>query len=267
MESDRPFRQAFAEIKQQGWIASCEHFDEMDSTNDYLKRLIAQGTASELPLLAVANRQTAGRGRGSNAWWSPEGVLAFSVLATADSFSRNQQALSQLALVVAIAVADMFEANLTVAPMLKWPNDVYVAQKKLCGILIETLSRGSSHFMVLGVGMNVAVNFDSASEEVRNRATSAHHYALQKIEPAMLLPQFFRHLASSLDRWRTEADFLEKNFRYRDYLLDQLVQVQSGATLVIGRAKGVDQEGALLVQAESGAIHKFISGTVRLLED
>ena len=95
------------------------------------------------PLLIVADGQTAGRGRQGNSWWTGDGSLAFSLLFDPETFSCPRRPEPRVALVVGVAIIDAIGPRIPAARVgLHWPNDVFVGEKKLAGILVEVLSDG-----------------------------------------------------------------------------------------------------------------------------
>jgi len=133
------------------FVARVEYYPSIPSTNDRAKQCAAQDRG-ELPLLVVADQQTAGRGRGTRRWWTGRGSLAFSLLLDAATLDADRGRPPLVALAAALAIVD------TVAPLvpahgvgIRWPNDVYAAGGKLAGILVEVLP-DRQH--VVGIGLN-----------------------------------------------------------------------------------------------------------------
>lgn len=125
--------------------------DEVDSTNAYLMR---EASSLEAPLLLMAESQTAGRGQKGNSWEAAPGKnMTFSVLVRPHDFKAvDQFAISEA---TALAVVD-FLALHGIEAMVKWPNDIYVEDRKICGILIQhSIMGGNLAYSVLGVGINV----------------------------------------------------------------------------------------------------------------
>lgn len=125
--------------------------DEVDSTNSYLER---ESSLPEAPVMVAANKQTAGRGQRGNSWESAPGQnLTFSVLIRPDEFRATDQ--FSISEAMALAVVDFLGLH-NVSAKVKWPNDIYVGDKKICGILIQHSLLGSyiSH-SILGVGVNI----------------------------------------------------------------------------------------------------------------
>ena len=154
---------------------------ELGSTNDRARELIAGDAA--LPALVVAERQTAGRGRGANRWWSTDGALTFSIAIDAAQLRLSPEQNGLLSLATAVAIVDAIRETTGFTAGIKWPNDVYLNDKKLAGLLIESPRPGR---LVIGVGINVANRFDEAPAEVRHRATSLVEYAPAKRQAVLV---------------------------------------------------------------------------------
>jgi len=143
---------------------------EMSSTSDRALQL-AQDISLPTPMLVLTDRQTAGRGRGVNRWWSALGALTFTLIVDLpDSILARQrpQASLRSGLAVRQALAE-FAPHLRW--MLKWPNDLYLEGQKICGMLIESSASRPSRLLI-GIGVNVNNSFANAPEALREIATS-----------------------------------------------------------------------------------------------
>jgi BirA family transcriptional regulator, biotin operon repressor / biotin---[acetyl-CoA-carboxylase] ligase len=260
------FASAFERIREDGWIAQSEFYSTLDSTNDFLKRTAEADSDASLPRLVVAQHQTAGRGRGQNRWWSPSGVLTFSVLVSSPLHEGIHDRLPQLSLVTAIAVANALDNILSVPSQLKWPNDVYVHERKICGILVESILRNKSVRTVIGIGINVDVDLLSAPDEIRERATSMHLHATTRPKVEEVLVQVIQNLSSSIDRWQNDKNYLTTNFQSRCYLQNKFVEVDSNGTTIRGLCNGINETGELMVQDESGRQKVIRAGVIRLIQ-
>ena len=136
------------------FLAHAEYHPVLDSTQTRARALaeeVAEGKVLS-PALIVADRQTAGRGRAENRWWTGEGSLAFSLLVDPEQFGFPRRAVPRLSLAAGVAIIDALAPRLADRPPgLHWPNDVYVGSGKLAGILVEVLPGG---WHIVGVGLN-----------------------------------------------------------------------------------------------------------------
>jgi BirA family biotin operon repressor/biotin-[acetyl-CoA-carboxylase] ligase len=238
-------------------IASLEYRAEVGSTNDLAIQL-STDEQRRYPLLVLAGRQTQGRGRSENRWWSSAGALTFSLVVEAAGPSQRWP-LAALATGVAVC-----EALQTLFPPgafgLKWPNDVYLAGRKLCGVLVEAPSQARSR-IVIGVGINVNVSLREAPAEVQRRATSLADEAGGTFDLSETLvavvSQILPHCEEAI---RGEASLTE-SFRRYCLLTDRAVCVQSGRQELVGRCRGIADDGSLLLSTPGGE-QRIQSGTV-----
>jgi BirA family biotin operon repressor/biotin-[acetyl-CoA-carboxylase] ligase len=216
------------------------HLRRVDSTNARARDLAAAGAPHGA--LVTAAEQTAGRGRQGRIWTVPAGRgLLMSVLL------RDWPRLLPLAAAVAVAetVGD--------AAAIKWPNDVLLREHKVAGILAE--GRPQDGWMVLGVGLNVAVRPNELPPDVRDTA------ATMGLEPSDVEPTLAR-LLERLERWLVagEPELLDA-WRARDALAGRAVAWAGGA----GTAAGVDDDGRLVVElADGGGRTALDAGEVHL---
>jgi BirA family transcriptional regulator, biotin operon repressor / biotin---[acetyl-CoA-carboxylase] ligase len=221
------------------------HLREVDSTNARAQRLASDGAPHGT--LVTAQRQTAGHGRQGRAWFAPEGgALACSLVL------RDPPRL--LPMVAAVAVADV-AAQLDRdgrEPQIKWPNDVLLGGRKLAGILAE--GRPQEGWVVLGIGINVAIAQDDFPPELRDFATSLHREP-QDVERTLTT------LLEALDRWLTagEPDTIAA-YRMRDALKGR--EISWGTDH--GTALGIADDGRLRVRTQDGQEQALDAGEVHL---
>ena len=212
---------------------------KIDSTNSELMRRIRAGR--QKPVLLVAEQQTAGRGRLGRQWHSGDGgdggALTFSL-----ALALEPTDWAGLSLAVGVSLARCLHLDLG----LKWPNDIWLQDRKLGGILIETAALGGMRFAVIGVGINLTPR-DGAG-----MATAPA--CLAELLPALHAPDVLSSLAAELVRdvklFETQgfAPF-HAAFNARDVLRGRAVLLSDG---MAGTAAGVDSSGALLVHTAAG---------------
>lgn len=255
-----------------GWLQHVGWFETIDSTNSEARRLIELGGLA-LPALFVADRQTAGRGRSDHVWWSPDGCLMLTLVLPGELLPSDPADWSQLALVCGVAVADAVEALAQASAaqssaaqaaslcQLKWPNDLYVRGRKMAGILIESVRlEGNLPGWLVGIGLNVNIDWDSAPPELAPRATCLTRETQRTQLPEVVLLELIEQLQRWLDGWRTGHLHWLDGWRDRCLLTGKVVQVRVGharvesesSTTSLGRCAGLDQQGRLLVQSEQG---------------
>jgi BirA family biotin operon repressor/biotin-[acetyl-CoA-carboxylase] ligase len=215
------------------------HLRTVDSTNVRARELAA--TAAPHGTLVTAAEQIAGRGRQGRTWTAPAGhALLMSVVL------RSWPRLLPLAAAVAVA------ETVGEAATIKWPNDVLLFDRKVAGILAE--GRPQAGWMVLGIGLNVAVRRDDLPAQLRSTA------ATMGLEPDRVEPTLARMLGR-LEAWlgADEAEVLGA-WRARDALAGRAVSWPGGA----GTAAGVDDDGRLLVELPAGGRTALDAGEVHL---
>jgi len=240
--------------------ATIHYFSEIGSTNTYARARAARGAAEGEVI--VAETQTAGRGRLGRRWESPPCAnLYFSVilrpaLAPAEA--------AQLTLMAAVALADAVAGFVPCAPAIKWPNDILIEGKKLAGILSEAACTAERlEYVVLGVGININYPRHLMPEELRGRATSLLEEAGCPIERESLFRRLIQHLDRCYgDLEQSGFEPMARRWQSRFALRGRRVRVDSSDPVLIGRALGVDRDGALLIEADDATVHRVIAGDV-----
>jgi BirA family biotin operon repressor/biotin-[acetyl-CoA-carboxylase] ligase len=241
-------------------------FDEVDSTNARLKSL-ARGGAREGTVL-LAERQTAGRGRHGQAWFSPSGVnLYASVLFRPRLHPRELGAFSLLA---ALALADAIK-EFGADPCIKWPNDVLIDGKKVGAALLESAVRGDEvDYVILGTGVNLNVDpseLRAALGRGGGFATSLAAVVGHEIDRNAFAAAYLNHL----DRWAYVWEMhgtsaIVAAWRRREILGGRRVQVRGTDAAYEGRVLGVDDHGSLWVRETLGRRHALTGEEVRILD-
>lgn len=261
---------ALSALEQTGFFQSIRWVDELDSTNHTLARELKSETPLGLPALLIADRQHAGVGRGTNAWWSPSGCLMFSM---AIPWSHPQRALAKMPLAVGLAVAQSLADWSVDQPKVKWPNDVYIEDRKVCGILIESSVRKeqgrTEEYSIIGIGINCSVDFESAPEALRISAISLHRAAPRSLGaticPESVLVAVVSKWLELRQRFLDDPDWLNREWPQWSWLDGKWVEIVSGGVSLIGLAKGIDASGALRLEDRFGRTHSILSGTVRAI--
>ena len=234
----------------------------VSSTNDLMKIMASQNVPEGT--VVVAEVQTAGRGRLGRRWFSPEGGLWFSVL-----FRPKAEAgeTAKLVFVVSLAVAEVLQELCGLRAETRWPNDVLVNGKKICGVLAEMkTSGGKVDYAVVGVGVNV--NFrvrEVLPEQVWETATSVEDELGKKVDNTNLLLALIERLD------RVYAVFVDEGSnavvkRWKRYagFLGHEVRVDVGPESLVGVAVDVTCEGALVLKFADGSIRELHVGDVSL---
>ena len=245
-------------IRNNTFLQDLVYLEQVESTNSALLELTAEERLIT-PVMLLAQRQTAGRGRGNNRWWSAAGSLTFSVMLDFPMLSVEQ--LSSFSLTVGLAICQTIEKLAPAVDLsIKWPNDVYLHGKKLAGILIERPDANEPR-LVVGVGVNLNNQFDGAPMEVTERATSLLTELGDPADPNVVLITCLNELERRCrDHVHQPKELLDQWQAYC-HLTGRNVTVESGQYSYHGKCLGIDETGALLVASEHGT-QQVVSGIV-----
>jgi BirA family biotin operon repressor/biotin-[acetyl-CoA-carboxylase] ligase len=228
-------------------------FETVDSTQAVLGQLAANGAPEGT--VVVARHQTAGRGSRGRQWWDALGEsLMLSVLLRPPVPVAQAP---QLSLVAGVAVVDALRVGAGVDARIRWPNDVLIEGKKVCGVLPEAVSRvdGRVGYVLLGIGINVGQR--EFPHELRDTATSLLLATRVAHDQTQLLSETLAALDRRYGEWlSTGFTALRVEWRKRAGILGQRVRIRDGGE---GVAVDVDDTGALLVDAGRGALTRVVS--------
>jgi BirA family biotin operon repressor/biotin-[acetyl-CoA-carboxylase] ligase len=237
-------------------------FRETTSTNDVAARL-ARGNAVE-GTVVFAESQTKGRGRMGRTWLSPAGKgLWFTVLLRPDI--PPQQA-TQLTVAAATALSRAVTLQTGIVPEIKWPNDILIRGRKICGILTE-MSAEMDYLkeVLLGIGMDVNLDAADFPPPLRKIATSLKIESGQEVNRSELAVTILRELDRDYERVKNgKFDEIADEWRERCSTLGQQVSIQVGNRVVRGCAEALDDDGALLVRGAHDHLERIVGGDVTL---
>lgn len=246
------------------FVRRAEWLDETGSTND-LALQWASNSSVATPCLIGATRQNAGRGRGTNRWYGSDGTLMFSVLFDMTALGIAQHLWPQFSLVTGLSVAETLEVFLPEAAVgLKWPNDVWLGGRKVCGILIEQPERMPGR-LVAGLGWNVNTAFASAPEDIRSIATSMRDTTGSTFDAGDVLQCFLQRWETNLTTLAAGAFDLAARWTRFCVLRDRRICVSATEPECTGSCLGIASDGALLVN-DGERSRRYYAGTVRLVE-
>ncbi len=232
------------------------YYPSLASTMEVAKQEARKGAAEGTVI--IADEQTAGKGRIKRVWLSPKGSIALSVI-----LYPSVAYLPSLIMLASLAVIHSIEAVTGLKSQVKWPNDVLINGKKVCGVLIESNVRGDIvDYAIIGIGVNVNLRL----------------YDFPEIQPtATSLSDELGRDVSRLDVIRCLLVEIERLYlallaggsiyeEWRDSLvtLGRRVQVKSGKTIYEGIAESVARDGRLLLRHSDGSLFKIVAGDVTL---
>lgn len=237
------------------------YYETIDSTNECAKRAAHQGAKEGL--LIVGEEQTKGKGRLGRTWVSPPGEsVYFSFLLRPDFAAEH---VSALTLVMGLSVAQAVRETVTLPVEIKWPNDIVIHHKKICGILSEAQFRedGTPEFVVIGIGINV--NNSSFPQELADKATSLkNEWGGRKISRAMVTAAALKYFHSNYRKY-CETEDLSGMIRDYDFLLvsrDCEVRIEDPDGAYTAVSRGIDERGRLIVEKADGSEVRIASGEV-----
>ena len=245
------------------WIGHLIYrMDEVDSTNEEAKRYLSQGV--ENGALIVAERQTAGKGRRGRSWdGRPGESLQMSAVLR---LSLTPEQASGLTLVTGLAVCQAVESlpacPKEAGPRIKWPNDVILGSRKICGILVELLLEKERNGIVIGIGVNV--NNSGFSEELREKATSLKRELGRTVDREDLMERIWQEFETACDCYLLTRDMrgLREEYERRLVNMGCPVRTECAGGGPEGIAEGIDDRGRLRIRKADGELVCIDAGEV-----
>jgi BirA family biotin operon repressor/biotin-[acetyl-CoA-carboxylase] ligase len=236
-------------------------FESVTSTNTVIKSI----QSSDLIKVCLAEQQTQGRGRMGREWFSPFGKNIY--FSCSYPFHKDVGELSGLSLVMSLAVIKTLnQQGVRKGLFVKWPNDLLYENKKIAGSLIEI--QAETHGMchaVIGVGINVNLLQDEGCQSISRPWTSISEILKSHIDRNTLCASLMNHLIDYLQRFDQEGfvPFI-KEWQQVDCLVGQWITLKHVNETFVGRVRGINSDGHLLLEREDGEIQAFSSGDTSL---
>ena len=244
------------------------HIEETDSTNRWLKHRDGSFVRSDavdltkepsLCYVVVADYQTAGKGCGTNSWESERGKnLTFSMLIHPDGMPANHQ--FRITEIISVALCEVLQPYIYNKVEIKWPNDIYVDDQKICGILIENRLQGQAiKDCIIGIGLNVnqAVFRSDAPNPVSLCQLLGH-----EVDRAQLLKAFLQQFDEMRQRETVGADYRDRLYRREGWHTYEDAQGRFEARLT-----GVSEDGHLLLEDRQGRLRTYAFKEVQFIVD
>jgi BirA family biotin operon repressor/biotin-[acetyl-CoA-carboxylase] ligase len=246
------------------WVGRPVHYwPAVGSTMDEARRLVQQGSPSSVPegTMVIADEQTSGRGRLERTWWAPAGSSLLLSLVFRPRLSPHQ--MQRLTMICSLAACDAIASVSGLRAAVKWPNDVLIGGRKVCGILTELELRGQRvDYAIVGMGINVNVEFGAAPAMV-SLATSLSMEAGHPVSRLDLLVALLTDIEGRYEALQAGHSF-EEEWADRMVTLRHYVRVTEGREEWQGLAVGVDRDGALLLRLPDGTTRRVLAGDVTL---
>lgn len=244
----------------EGSFTKTAFFETIGSTNDVVAEWARQGVKGMC--LAAAGEQTQGRGRAGRKWQSPAGsCLAFSLQLDSSPYIREESnVLGLAALSAGLAICEALESSYGLKPQIKWPNDILLNGKKVCGILPEISWIGDQlQSLIVGIGVNVTPNAIPPNEVLNFPATCIEEVLGEHVDQSKL---FFSIVAQMIKRIVRGGliEEAEKRLAYKDQPVDLIVDGSDQSVTVLGLAA----DGGLRTQLSGGEGRVFYMGEIQL---
>lgn len=234
----------------------------IDSTNNYAKQQIMENELAEGTVF-LTYEQTSGRGQQKNAWESePRQNLLFSIVLCPDFIEMRRQ--FQLSKVISLGIYSAINKYVS-GVKIKWPNDIYVGDRKLCGILIEnSVMNGVLNNSIVGIGLNInqTVFRSDAPNPVSLKMLTNQHYDCEVILTEVLseIDKYYCMLRDGQDEW------IDREFLTALYRLNEMHLYKSEDGLFEGQIIGVNEIGQLLIRKKDGKVLEFHFKEVEFLQ-
>lgn len=229
-----------------------ELFSEIDSTNAYAKRLVAEG-ALQGPLAVIAEQQTAGYGRQGRTFYSPKQVGLYQTLIWP---IKKVEDAGLVTTGIATVSAEVLTQQLGVQVGIKWVNDLYYQQRKVAGILVEQVSYEGQPYLVIGMGLNI--NAGDYPADVRAKVGFLTEHPIDRNRLAAAIIDGFA------DYFTADQGRLMQRYRELSLVIGEEVDVALGSTIINGQVTGIDDHGGLIVQTGQEQ-RTFYSGEITKL--
>lgn len=233
------------------------YFKEVDSTNDVAKYLAENG--AEEGTVVVAEIQNRGKGRMGKTWISPPGGVWMSIILRPDIPTSKAP---QLTLVTGVAVAETLKKELNLDVGIKWPNDILIGNKKVCGILTEVNANiNKINYVIVGIGIDMNVDVPLLPPDLQEGATSLKNELDTEINGAILVQKFLLNLEKLYNQF-TSGKFPDilNEWRFLSKTIGRKVEVRTRGKTIRGDAIGINKDGILILELDDGSLRKIISG-------
>jgi BirA family biotin operon repressor/biotin-[acetyl-CoA-carboxylase] ligase len=240
-----------------------EYLEQVDSTNLYAKKLAE--ASFENGTVVFAEEQTKGKGRLGRQWISPKGKGIFMTLMLKPRMAPSEAA--KITLLTACAVTRAIEEAAGIQAQIKWPNDIVVGGRKLCGILTEMgAEMDEINYLIVGIGINVNLEQQELPEELWPIATSLRIEKGEKQDRKRLAASVlnrFEGYYKSFTETGSIASFIEE-YKEKCAVMGKEVRMISSSHELQGTVTGISQEGQLMLRLADGSTREIISGEISL---
>ena len=242
------------------------YYDQIDSTNRIAKELVMEGKPSGT--VVRAGMQSAGKGQYGRIFNSPKGGLYFSLLLKP---SLDLEHLSLVTLATGLACRDVIRSTFNIQSQIKWPNDIYLYDKKLAGILCENIdfrdAENSCATVVIGVGLNVNNTIEDFPLELQPIVTTLFDHLHIQVDLHALLSLLVTAIIKNVLLLSENRQILLEQWQQYDYLYNKSVVYTAGSITFRGTGLGISSQGYYRIQDNKGVEYCVVGGQLRLLSD
>jgi len=254
--------ESFKEYQKASW--NVHVYESCTSTFDIAKQLIKDD--AEHGTLIIADVQTGGKGRQARKWHSPSGGIWMGIILKP---KLEVSKISSITLLCAVAVAKAIdELHPRILPSIKWPNDIYINDKKLCGILTETvLMDGRAEYVIAGIGVNANNATENFDNEIKQMSISFKDMGIY-VNRAHMASKANDNLLELIKKYESSGDLefiLDYYIEHMQWLKREAVMKNTITGKIANRGiiKGIDTSGRLLLETDKG-IERIVSGELSL---
>jgi birA, biotin-[acetyl-CoA-carboxylase] ligase region len=241
------------------------YYPEIGSTNDEAFRLGVSGAPEGTAV--IADSQTKGKGRLQRVWHSPSGSNIYTSIILRPNFKPDQA--PQISIAAGVAMAEIVSEYCPGQVQLKWPNDVLLNQKKVCGILSQIkTSQNSIDFVVLGIGINVNIGYNQLPPDIRTIATSLAIETGREIDRLELIISLYENIAKWYKQLMQNGFCaIKEKWLNLAPMISQKVRVMFHDEVVSGKALGLDDDGLLIILTVNNETVKVSAGDATILKE
>ncbi len=244
------------------WLGkNIRYFAEVGSTNDVAKTLAEQGV--EEGTVVVAEAQTSGKGRFGRRWESPGGGIWLSIILKPKLKAKE---LVKLNLLTSVAVAKTIKEKFRLDAEVKWPNDVLINWRKVCGILAEAvIEKDEAKYVIVGIGINANFDLTVLPEDLRPTATSLKEILGREIDREIFICDLLKNFEFYYEDFKKGGiDTVLSDWRKLSCILNRRVQLSCCGEKIEGIACDIDENGWLIIKLENGTVKKVFSADATL---
>lgn len=238
---------------------SIYYFKSIDSTNNYAKKLALEGAVEGT--MVLSDEQVGGRGRLGRTWISPSGTSIYMSMILRPTIEPNEAA--KITEITAAAVANAVSGVTNIEAGIKWPNDIILDNKKICGILTEMNAElNNINYVIVGIGINV--NMDEFPDEISNVATSIKNVLGREVSRKDIVINIVREFEKLYYDF-VNTGSLKKTVdicKNKSVTLGKIVRIINKRETIIAEAIDITEDGELVIKKEDGEIINVISGEV-----